>query len=459
MAYVKILNISSESHLGRAVEYAMNPEKTSEADDMSRLVDYTKDGKKTLHERYVTGINCTPDTAAKKMATTKKRINKTGGRQGYQIIQSFAPGEVTPELAHQIAVEYAEKFLGDFEVVIGTHIDRDHVHSHIAINSVSCVDGHKLHMSKNDFHEKIRGISDDLCRKYDLSVIDYGADLDKPAPKRRQDIIADIESCIKISGSVGELYVNLENMGYTVDPSGAHAKIRPPDGKKNWRLDTLGYTPSVLKQRINGETIHHNRVFKARQRFVRKPLTRFQALYLHYMYLLGKIKPGGQSTSIPQSEYIKFNKYKEQLRFVTQHNISSIADLKLMAIQSEKRLRQLDIERMRLRGAMRKFNKLFAAHSTYERYSPLVDMLDDKQRAQLKEAIVYMDMKGYAGRYEAIKATRIAINNAREKNRSEILLVKRQALSIQRLYVDHEQIRNTRNISDNYKAKSFSKTI
>ena len=65
------------------------------------------------------------------MEATKKRWDKTDGVLGYHLIQAFAPGEVTPEDAHKIGVEFAKKLFGEFEVVVGTHLDQAHIHNHI----------------------------------------------------------------------------------------------------------------------------------------------------------------------------------------------------------------------------------------------------------------------------------------------------------------------------------------
>ena len=79
------------------------------------------------------------------MQQVKQRFRNTGGVLGYHFIQSFAPGEVTPEQAHKIGVAFAREVFGDaYQVVIGTHLDRAHLHSHIIINSVSFLDGKNI---------------------------------------------------------------------------------------------------------------------------------------------------------------------------------------------------------------------------------------------------------------------------------------------------------------------------
>ena len=119
-------------------------------------------------------INCSSvETAYKEMMATKKKYGKEDKVLAYHYIESFKPGEVTPELAHKIGVEFAQECFGDrFEVVIGTHLDRHHIHNHIVVNSVSFVDGGKFRSTPKSYYNEIRKVSDRLCREYGLSVID-----------------------------------------------------------------------------------------------------------------------------------------------------------------------------------------------------------------------------------------------------------------------------------------------
>ena len=100
------------------------------------------------------------------MVATKKKYSKEGKVLAYHYIESFKPGEVTPELAHKIGVEFAQECFGDrFEVVIGTHLDRHHLHNHIVVNSVSFVDGGKLRSTPKSYYNEIRKVSERLCRE------------------------------------------------------------------------------------------------------------------------------------------------------------------------------------------------------------------------------------------------------------------------------------------------------
>ena len=133
------------------INYARNPEKTTEkamAEVMAmhavkNVMEYTANDIKTEQRKYVTGINCSEETAASEFMNTKILWNKTGGRQCYHGYQSFAQDEVTAEIAHEIGVKLAERLWGDrFEVLVATHLNTGHYHSHFVINSVSFADGY-----------------------------------------------------------------------------------------------------------------------------------------------------------------------------------------------------------------------------------------------------------------------------------------------------------------------------
>lgn len=159
------------------LDYAANPQKTEYLNtaDMQRLINYTQNGDKTEHQLYVSGFNCDPQNAYYLMQATKRRWGKPldSGNVGYHIIQSFKPGEATPDQVHEIGCEFARRFLEDrFECTVSTHLDKGHLHNHIVVNSVSFMDGR---MFRNDFatyYKGIRAVSDELCRENRLSVVE-----------------------------------------------------------------------------------------------------------------------------------------------------------------------------------------------------------------------------------------------------------------------------------------------
>ena len=140
--------------------------------NLEAVINYAKNGDKTEKGILVSGINCLPDTAYFQMMLTKKNFHKEDGRLGYHIIQSFNGKEVSPEKCNSIGVELAQSLFGDkYQVLVCTHIDKENVHNHIVLNSVSFIDGSKYHNSNAEL-AFIRETNDDLCKKYGLSVIE-----------------------------------------------------------------------------------------------------------------------------------------------------------------------------------------------------------------------------------------------------------------------------------------------
>jgi hypothetical protein len=439
MAYNKILVIHSSEHLKRAVGYSMSEEKTTDENEpLKALSGYVANSRKTEQGgvRYISGINCFPETATEKMVATKKKYGKTDKRLAYHIIQSFAPGEVTPELAHEIGVKYAEAWLGDFEVVIGTHLDRGHLHNHILCNSVSYMDGHKFHMDKAEFYTKLYGISNDLCREYGLSVIEnidsrhmtyeewvrrYG----KGGRTLREIIHADIQECIAEAKTVGEFFVLMENMGYEVNTTGKYAKVRPMERERFFRLATLGFPDDVLRDRIAGkQPVRRNAKpvyygYRLR-RHKRHKLTRIESMYVRWLFVLGKIRTRKPHVQVPTGELRRFERYKEQLKFVAVNRLSGLREVMDYKEKTAKQIKQLDEERFRLRGAIRKNRELFAAHRNYMRYLPIAEKLGGEHRKRFEEAKEVLRKKGFEEQPEKVGAKRAELLDAAARNKREL---------------------------------------
>ena len=116
------------------IQYAMNSSKTQKAEEQAEVL-----------RNFVSGINCHPATAREEMLAVKKRFGKETGTVAYHGYQSFAPGEATPEMAHEIGIKLAQRLWGDqYQVVVATHLDREsHLHNHFVVNTVSFQDGIK----------------------------------------------------------------------------------------------------------------------------------------------------------------------------------------------------------------------------------------------------------------------------------------------------------------------------
>ena len=172
MATTRLWSICSRLDL--VVKYVGNKEKTTTDEDIQTLrkvLTYAENDYKTEEKKYVTGINCSPETAYKEMQIAQKRAGKK-----YKVIamhgyQSFMADEVTPEQAHKIGVQLANEIWGDkFQVIVATHLNTNHIHNHIVVCSVSYIDGTRTY-NDMETYALMRHTSDELCRENNLSVI------------------------------------------------------------------------------------------------------------------------------------------------------------------------------------------------------------------------------------------------------------------------------------------------
>jgi hypothetical protein len=153
MAIIKA--VSSRASIGRAIKYVTDPEKTDEL--------------------LVSGKDCSPETAIEEMQATKELWEKAGGREYLHVVQSF-DDDITPQEAHEIGLNLAERSFPGHEVLIATHTDTGHIHNHLIVNSVNHETGLKLHMSKQDL-QSIKDISDTLVQERGLSITPKGQEI------------------------------------------------------------------------------------------------------------------------------------------------------------------------------------------------------------------------------------------------------------------------------------------
>lgn len=147
--------------------------KSQTAGGLRNVLAYVSKAEKTELEdkRFVTALNCSAETAYEEFNATKNLYHKNNGRLYYHLVQSFPSGyEIAPELAHRIAVKFAMKAFSKYECVVATHIDREHIHSHIVFNSVSFEDGRKYHSDKQSV-ERLMKLSDEICWKYGVQTL------------------------------------------------------------------------------------------------------------------------------------------------------------------------------------------------------------------------------------------------------------------------------------------------
>ena len=141
--------------LDDSIEYVTDETKTSRsrhAESLRGAIADALNEKQTERDLFCSALGCTVETAFEDMCSVKRMWHKEDGVQGYHLVQSFAAGEVTPELAHQVGLELAEKVLGGrFQVIVSTHLNTGHIHNHLLWNSVSVEDGAKYHSNRKTY--------------------------------------------------------------------------------------------------------------------------------------------------------------------------------------------------------------------------------------------------------------------------------------------------------------------
>ena len=216
---------------------------------MLNVLNYVADAKKPRwgDALLVTGHNCVPQSSFIEMQTTKNRFRKPGGTLFYHFVQSFsADDNITPQEVNAIGLEFAQRQFPDFEVVVATHVDTNHLHNHFVVNSVSFRDGHKLHQSPDDLltHRKV---NDEICLAHGLSVLDecelrsnkkrmkpgeYQAGLRGDSWKL--DLIQAINEALEYANDRESFIENMEVEGDEVSwsPNRKHITFTCPNGRK-----------------------------------------------------------------------------------------------------------------------------------------------------------------------------------------------------------------------------------
>ncbi len=214
--------------------------------------------------RMVSGINCNGENAYAEFMTTKEVYGKTNGIFFYQYIQAFSPEEnITPEQAHNLAREFAEQAWPEHEIVIATHSDRDHVHSHFVINSVSFSNGYKLRQDRHTL-EKLRMLSDKICIKHGYTIIEnprkshgYVSAREYRVAKNGKSwkvrLMNAIDKAMQYSGNRQEFELEMKNLGYEMiwTDERKYITFLCPSGNKC--RDKKLYDEKYLKRSIEDE--------------------------------------------------------------------------------------------------------------------------------------------------------------------------------------------------------------
>lgn len=370
MAYTSVIPVH---RLKASVEYVLDEKKTSRgqnAKSLEEAVDYALNRAKTEQDLFESAIACTCATAFEDMCRIKEIWHKTGGVQGFHLVQSFAAGEVTPELAHRIGLEFAGQLLqGRYQAVVSTHLNTGHIHNHIVWNSVAIQDGKKYRSNARSYYTEVRAKSDALCRQYGLSVIEtpeseqgkrqyakWQAEQEK-RPTWRAAIRQDIDEVINEVFTWNQFLRALENRGYVLRLNRKHITLQPPGKERPVRFKTLGkdYTPSAIRRRIlyperNSPAGNERPLPPAlrtllSERPARK-VTGLQKLYVIYLFQVGVLptKPVYMSYAV-REDIRKLDQRIAQVEFILKNEIQDRGQLNEMRCAAEGEIDRLLKER------------------------------------------------------------------------------------------------------------------
>lgn len=339
---------SIKNNLKQSINYLINPEKTINKDycknNYNYLESYSNKDYDFKNEKaeYVSCINCSEYDPYGDMKFTKEQYRKTDNVLAFHGYQSFKEGEVTADIAHEIGVKFAEEMFRDYEVVVATHQNTNHIHNHFIINSVSYKTGKKYNNNRANL-AKLRQISDSICAEYGLSVLDEDISY-KNTYKHKvlnddyyKILKEDLDNVISYSVTLKQVVERLKKLNYQVYFRNGILTIYK-DGYDKVRIEkTFGIDYSI--DSIN------KRLYLSRQ-IVFKPLpqrTIFEeysrsnehhkgiyGLYLYYCYLLNVFPQKYPKQYLPYSirkEVKKLNEYSEQVNFMATNKIETKENL------------------------------------------------------------------------------------------------------------------------------------
>ena len=249
---------------------------------LNLAIEYITDTKKTDEQILVSTNKCHPASAHTQFLKRREEQNIRGNVLARHLIQSFLPGETTPEIAHQIGLELCKNILKEeYEFILSTHIDKGHIHNHIIFNNVNMATGKCYQSNKRSYHQ-IRYQSDKLCKEHNLSVVDeyyekfkkkyktngkswYEHEQSKKGNSWKSRLQFNIDKMITQSKNWAEFILKMTELGYEIK-YGKHIAFKHHDKARYTRAKTIGedYTEERLKERISENT--YQKTFTVKKR-------------------------------------------------------------------------------------------------------------------------------------------------------------------------------------------------
>lgn len=288
MAYIKTVTqtIKNENYVFQSISYISSP------------VSKINNNEKCYKVSYNLCVSDTPSVLANEFKNTRIAFNKNDKILSHQLVQSFAKDDnITPELAHKIGLELIEKtMLKKFQIVMSTHIDTECVHNQFIINSVSPIDGKKFLDNKKTI-SLLRKKSDELCYKYNLSVIDDGyvskySPIDQATKQTaykgkswKIQLVKDIDTALENCKSKDEFIEFFKSLNYEIQYTDKNITFKKIGEKKGIRADTLAkqfgqkYSKKSIDKKLNVKNTQKNKT-SATKRTAQQTVRYFDTLSL-----------------------------------------------------------------------------------------------------------------------------------------------------------------------------------
>ena len=310
----------------------------TESRAISDIIDYVANPQKTDHGRLITGYECDSRTADAKFLLAKRQyIAATGRVRGkddviaYHVRQSFCPGEVTPEEANRLGVEFAKRFTkGKHAFIVCTHIDKSHVHNHIIWSSVN-LDCDRKFRNFWGSTKAVWRLSDTLCVENGLSIVEnpkphgksYNKWLgDQAKPSHRELLRAAIDNALaQKPANLDELLKLLQESGCEVSRRGKSYRLKLSGWDKVARLDSLGegYTLEDLLTALTGKKEHTPR---------QKPAMQAEPPKVNLLVdIQAKLQAGKGAGYVRWAKVFNLKQMAQTMNYLTEHNLLEYAVL------------------------------------------------------------------------------------------------------------------------------------
>ena len=419
---------------------------------MSKAIAYILNPEKTDEKLLVSSYGCASETAAREFEWTRKIAEQKGMNPvriiARHVIQSFEIGEVTPELAHEIGMQFADEILGGkYEYVLTTHIDKDHVHNHLIFNAVDFVDYHAYKSYKRIYYD-MREVSDRLCKENGLSVIPPSQNKGmgykeyteaKRGTSWKQKLKQTIDRLVITAKDYDDFLRLMQEAGYEIK-TGKYISFRAEGQERFTRSKTIGenYTEERIKERIAGRTPR-----RSRKQTTPKGIS-----------LIGDIQERIRLIDSKGYEHkAKLTILKEAARtlnYLTENNLLQYDDLEKKVEDVHSSYDRTGKELKGVEARLREVQPLIKNISNYQRLKPMYDAF---QKAK--------DKPGFKAKheaelviFEAARSTLLAMQGEEKLPSLKTLQAEQQQLleEQQRLYDERARLKKEVRMIDTMKA-------